>query len=137
MDEKHDFLNGCLLATHVYHHLSSSLCIFLEWVTSLLLSLHLRWHVKITYHLKNSSWEVDSIVITSSLSMLDSFIKHFGENFSTSCFLMVYMTYWYLGVSTFILFIDVSLHVAIRCSCPLNLLKILNITNELKEWLGN
>jgi hypothetical protein len=25
--------------------------------------------------------------------MLDSFIKDFGENFSTSCFLMVYTTY--------------------------------------------
>ncbi len=66
---------------------------FLEWVISLFLSLHLRWHVGITDHLKNSSWEMDSIVITSSLSMLDSFIKDFGENFSTSCFLMVYTTY--------------------------------------------
>jgi hypothetical protein len=55
--------------------------------------------------------------------MLDSFIKDVGEIFSTSCFLMVFTTYSYLGVSTFILAIDVSLHVAICCFCPLNLVK--------------
>jgi hypothetical protein len=66
---------------------------FLEWVTSLFLSFHLRWHVRITYHLKNSSWKMDSIVITSFFSMFDSFVKDFGEKNSISCFLVVYTTY--------------------------------------------
>jgi hypothetical protein len=64
--------------------------IFLEWVTSLFLST-IGGHVRITYHLKNSSWEMDSIVITNFLSILDSFIKDFGEK--NSCLLMVYTTY--------------------------------------------
>jgi hypothetical protein len=69
--------------------------------------------------------------------MLDSFIKDFGEIFSTSCFFMVFTTYWYPGVSTFILAIDNSLHVVICCFCPLNLVKILNVTNDFLKWLGN
>ncbi len=112
------------------------LMIFWEWVTSLFLST-IGGHVKITYHLINSTWEMDSIVITNFISMLDSFIKDVGEIFSTSCFLMVFTTYSYLGVSTFILAIDVSLHVAICCFCPLNLVKFWNVTNDFLKWLGN
>jgi hypothetical protein len=93
MDQKHGCLNGCLLATHVYHHLSSRHRDFFGMgdFTFPFTSLEVACQNNIPP--QNSSWELDSIVITSFHSMLDSFIKKIGEFFSTSCFLMVYTTY--------------------------------------------
>ncbi len=64
-----------------------------------------------------------------------SHTRNFSKTFSTSCFLVVYTTYWCPGVSTLALLVDVSLHGAICSICLLRfIVKTLDITNAKKWW---